>query len=112
MDQKHHCREKKRILPETGERGNFVVPLQQKTGIRILNTIIVFLYTLDKFEDIALVASQAIGSKFFRVSASLRPWYQYASTNVGMAIAKSAIVKEAQKKLRLADRIPTGRQDL
>jgi hypothetical protein len=54
MEQKHQRRGKKTILPETDERGDFVVPLQGNAGIRILNIIIVFLYILDEFEDMAL----------------------------------------------------------
>jgi hypothetical protein len=83
-----------------------VVPLREKAGHWILNTIIIFLYILDKFEDIGLdrLLSHPLENFFGFLRRSIHDVNTFRQ--MLMATAKSTSVTEAQKKLRLADRIP------
>jgi hypothetical protein len=106
MEQKQHRRGRKRILLKTGERGDFVMSLQEEAGIRILNTIIVFPCSLEKFEDIALdrLSSHPLENVFGFRRHSVHDVNTFRQMLI--ATAKSTIVKAAQKKTRFGDRIP------
>jgi hypothetical protein len=54
MAQKQYRRGRTGILLERGKRGDAVTPLQERTAIRILNTVRVLLYVCNRVGDIAL----------------------------------------------------------
>jgi hypothetical protein len=96
---------KQECLPERSKQGDPVVPLHEKTGIRILNLILILLHTLETFDDIALshLSSHPVENFFGYLRRSVHDVNTF--TQMLTATAKSGVVREGYKRLRTGDQI-------
>jgi hypothetical protein len=95
------------ILGETSNPSDLVLPLQGKTAIGILNTILVFLFVHNTFDGVPL--DRLSRHPLEHVLGFLRHSVHDVNTFTGMltATANSIIVKECYRQLGIATHIRT-----
>jgi hypothetical protein len=105
--QKQSCRGRTEIPVERGKRGDTVTPLQEKTAIRILNTVLVLLYVCDRVGNIApgRRSSHPVENFFGFLRRSVHDVNPFAQ--ILTATARSTIVKQRWRRVGLVDHIRT-----
>jgi hypothetical protein len=106
MAQKQYRRGRTRILVERGKWGDTVTPLQERTAIRILNTVLVLLCVCDRVGDIALgrLSSHPVENFFGFLRRSVHDVNTFAQMLT--ATARSTIVKQHWRRLGRVNHLP------